>query len=346
MSESHFSADDIVLLYEVLERLQAESPDPVRAETLSALSCVRDAADHGEPVDSEAQQSALTALQRYLSLVNESSLGTAGARAMKRRALSAHVSAILQAAHKPDEHRRTSPQGGRGVGGGGRRPWPAKSVIASLKPDQCRALLALGHLRHFAAEDVLVHQGERTRHVFVLIDGVTKVTHSSRNGRRVLLAIRSRGDLIGELASLDGSPRIATVTATGLVSAVVIAHRDFEAFLAKNPEVSQAVSASIAGKFHSTTQRVIDYSAHDVPVRLARVLYQLYQDYGLRKGDRVELGIPITPPELASIIGASEVTVQKALADLRQRRIASTGYRTNAITSFAALAETADINDQ
>ncbi len=223
------------------------------------------------------------------------------------------------------------------------RPWPAKSVIASLKSDQCRALLASGHPRDFAAEEVLVNQGETTRHVFVLIDGVTKVTCSSRNGRRVLLAIRSRGDLIGELASLDGSPRIATVTATGPVSAVVIAHRDFEAFLARNPEVSQAVSASIAGKFRSTTQRVVDYGAHDAPVRLARVLYRLYQDYGLRKGDRVELGIPITQPELASIIGASEAAVQKALAGLRQGGIVSTGYRTNAITSFAALAKAADI---
>ncbi|RNL85756.1 Crp/Fnr family transcriptional regulator [Halostreptopolyspora alba] len=224
-----------------------------------------------------------------------------------------------------------------------RRPWPAKSVIASLASHQRRALFALGTPTEFAAEEVLVHQGETTKHVYVLIDGITKVTHSSHNGRRVLLAIRSRGDLIGEFAGLDDRPRIATVTATGPVAALALGHRDFASYMAQDPEAARAVSASVVGKFRSTTERVVDYSAHDAPVRLARVLYRLYRDHGVHQEDHVELGIPITQPELASIIGASEAAVQKALAGLRRHGIVSTGYRTTAITSLAALADAADI---
>ncbi|MBB4935227.1 CRP-like cAMP-binding protein [Lipingzhangella halophila] len=224
-----------------------------------------------------------------------------------------------------------------------RRPWPPKSAIASLTPDQRRTLFAAGLPKEFAAEEVLVHQGETTKHVYVLIDGLTKVTSSSHNGREVLLAIRSRGDLIGELAGMDDRPRVATVAATGPVLALVIGHREFEAYLARDPEAFRAVSASVVGKLRSTTERVVDYSAHEAPVRLARVLYRLYLDYGVRHDDRVELGIPITQPELASIIGASEAAVQKALAGLRRRGIVNTGYRTNAITALGALADAAEL---
>lgn len=100
------------------------------------------------------------------------------------------------------------------------------------------------------------------------------------------------------------------------------------------------MSASAVAKFRSTTERVVDY---DAPARLARVLYRLYQDFGVRGDGRVELGIPITQPELASIIGASEAAVQMALAALRRRGILITGYRTNAIVSFAELADAAEI---
>lgn len=150
-----------------------------------------------------------------------------------------------------------------------RRPWPPKSAIASLTPDQRRTLFAAGLPKEFAAEEVLVHQGETTKHVYVLIDGLTKVTSSSHNGREVLLAIRSRGDLIGELAGMDDRPRVATVAATGPVLALVIGHREFEAYLARDPEAFRAVSASVVGKLRSTTERVVDYSAHEAPVRLA-----------------------------------------------------------------------------
>lgn len=45
------------------------------------------------------------------------------------------------------------------------RPWLPKSTIASLEPDQRNALLAAGRLRDFAAGEVLVRQGETSRHV-------------------------------------------------------------------------------------------------------------------------------------------------------------------------------------
>lgn len=224
-----------------------------------------------------------------------------------------------------------------------RRPWPARSVLAALAPEQRRELLGAGRIRHFAAEQVLLRQGERSRHVDVLVDGVTKVTSNSDNGREVLLAIRSRGDLVGELAGLDGGPRIATVTATGPVTAVVLTHQEFEAFQLRHPRAATAVSTSIANKFRSTTQRVVDYSAHDAPARLVRVLYRLFHVYGRDTGDRLELGIPITQPELASIVGASEAAVHKALADLRRRGVVTTGYRSTAIRSLAALADAGGI---
>lgn len=223
------------------------------------------------------------------------------------------------------------------------RPWPQASVLARFTDDERAQLFAAGRPRSFETGSVVVRQGERTRHVLVIVDGVVKVTSHSDNGRDVLLAVRSRGDLIGELASLDGRGRLATVTAAGAVSAWVLAHREFQALLARNANATQAVSASVVNKLRARTEQYIEISAHSVKVCVARVLYRWYQVYGEYNRGALELSIPISQPELAAVVGAAETSVHKALRELRNKGVITTGYRTNAVRSLEALAEEARI---
>ena len=64
----------------------------------------------------------------------------------------------------------------------------------------------------------------------VLTGGMVKVTVATEAGMETTLAVRSRGDLIGEFAVLDGMPRTATARAVGTVGAVRIIRAAFTAF--------------------------------------------------------------------------------------------------------------------
>lgn len=185
-------------------------------------------------------------------------------------------------------------------------------------------MLALGTVKDFAPGVALLREGEGGVHVLVLVKGLVKVTAISPEGHLALLAIRTAGDLVGELASMDNEPRIATVTAAGPVRTRVVSQAEFLGYLTRHPEVALAVSGSVGAKLRWATRRRIDFSAHEVHLRLARVLVELVRTYGSDDG---EIGVPLSQPELAALVGAAEPTVHRALAHLRKEGIVGTGYR-------------------
>src|SRR5438046_10650422 len=86
------------------------------------------------------------------------------------------------------------------------------SFAAQLDPATWEALARYGRLRSYPAWATLFHQGDPSRHVVIVLSGWVKVTSVSRGGNEALLALRGPGDILGELAAVDGGPRSATVT--------------------------------------------------------------------------------------------------------------------------------------
>src|SRR5690242_21928557 len=108
------------------------------------------------------------------------------------------------------------------------------------------ALVRIGAARIFQRGDVLVREGESTTFVVLLLAGCAKVTATTADGGRALLAVRGAGEFVGELAGLDGRPRSATVTAVGELHTRVIGRAEFRRFLLDHPEAAMAVNQMVA----------------------------------------------------------------------------------------------------
>jgi CRP-like cAMP-binding protein len=217
-------------------------------------------------------------------------------------------------------------------------PRPAAgTLLATLSGPAAAELAELGTRRGFAAGKVLLREGELSTHVYLLLGGLVKVTATTSEGGFALLAIRVAGDLVGELAGLDGQPRSATVTAAGSVAARVIAQPVFNDFLNRHADAGIAVGRSVAGKLRWATRRRIDFGGCEVRVRLARVLVELADAYGARVSTGIRIGVPLTQPELAALVGAAEPTVHQALAGFRRNGVIGTGYRSTTVLDLPAL---------
>jgi CRP/FNR family transcriptional regulator, cyclic AMP receptor protein len=198
-------------------------------------------------------------------------------------------------------------------------------------------LLALGNPREYLPESVLMLEGDSTTEVMALVDGWVKVLGSTEDGGHALLSLRIGGDLVGEQAALDNSPRSATVISAGVTIVQVIGQQEFLRFLDRRPDAGVAVSRALSGKLRWATRRRVDFSGLPVMTRLARVLGELGRLYGRPGGDGIEFRYTLTQPELAAMVGASEPSVHKALRQLRQDGIVVTGYRQVVITDPEAL---------
>ncbi|GAA1506556.1 Crp/Fnr family transcriptional regulator [Sphaerisporangium rubeum] len=210
-------------------------------------------------------------------------------------------------------------------------------MLGSLNQLSRVRLLDSGVPRQFAAGENLIVEGDRSTDVCVLIDGCVKVTATTENGSVVLLAIRAGGDLVGEFSSLDGRPRSATITAAGPVLVRRLSQPTFIKLLRKDSDLSLAVHRAVVGKLRAVTQSRIEVPNFRVQTRLARVLFELATAYGEAVEDDIVIGVALTQPELAALVGATEPSVHKELARLRREGIIGTGYRRIAIHDMHGL---------
>jgi CRP/FNR family transcriptional regulator, cyclic AMP receptor protein len=230
------------------------------------------------------------------------------------------------------------PRGPAGRPPGGDWGWPSASLLGSLGPSARDRLLALGALRQYAGQGrILIRELDEASILLILLDGVVKVTARTQDGRDALLAIRMAGDLVGELAAVDGGLRSATVTTCGPVVARVVSRADFLDCMRREPQIAHAVNESVIAKFREANARQIDFTGSDVPTRVARVLLKIAMTYSERTGNGGQIRWPLTQPELATLAGAAEPTIHKALRQLREAGVVSTGYRTITINDIAQL---------
>jgi CRP/FNR family cyclic AMP-dependent transcriptional regulator len=231
-----------------------------------------------------------------------------------------------------DPVRRSSTQKGQG-----RRQWPPGSLLGSVSDHARDELLELGTAVQYPdAGRTLIREGERSRFVVILLDGAVKATGTTPEGRTALLAIRVGGDLVGEFAAIDDSPRSATVTTCGAVVARFVKHGEFLDCLRGSSEIAFAVNRAVVGKLRLASARRVDFSGCDVPTRVARVLYQVAVSYGDRDGNRSVIRW-LTQPELASLADAAEPTVHKSLRQLRAAGMVLTQYRSVTVLDLAGL---------
>ncbi|MEU3275694.1 Crp/Fnr family transcriptional regulator [Streptomyces antibioticus] len=210
--------------------------------------------------------------------------------------------------------------------------WAAGSLLDTLDAVDRDALLRLGTRRRYADQDVLMTAGAVGDAVYMLLDGLVLIVGETEDGEGSALAIRAAGEVVGELAVLDGSPRSATVRAAGPVVALRIAPASFIAFLHSHPAAQLQVLRSVARKLRSATQRRIETSGCDARRRLARVLYELAAEYGRRRSDgALLLELSLSQRALGSLAGVSVSTTERALSALRAEGLLATGYRQLAV---------------
>lgn len=216
--------------------------------------------------------------------------------------------------------------------------WPPLSLVAQLTEPERIALLTAGSPVKFPDDGILVLQGDPGDGLFVLTDGMVKVTVAAESGTETMLAVRSRGDLIGEFAVLDGEPRTATARAVGAVSAIRISRARFAEFGQRYPAAQTTITKSLVAKMRAATERHAAERTWGARERVAQVLYELAEDYGEQAGDgAVVIPLLITQSELGELAGVAVSTTERVLGDLRKEGVIATRYRKIAIRDMTFL---------
>lgn len=183
---------------------------------------------------------------------------------------------------------------------------------ALSEQDRARIVGVCSHKR-LAARQVVFHQGEPGREMYIVLSGKLKVSVTSEEGKELSFFIFASGDVFGELALLDGERRSATVTAIGACELLVLHLDDFKALLREHEVIGPRLMAILAGRVRATTALYESSVFIEIPGRLAARLLQLAAEHGVDSGEGLLIDLKLSQYELGTLINASRESVNKQL---------------------------------
>ena len=128
--------------------------------------------------------------------------------------------------------------------------------LAGLDGETLAEIAARAGRRRYAAGDRIVVELEPGADVYVLVSGEAEISVDCQSGERQILATIAPGGAFGEMSSLTGELRSATVTARSEVRALVIADTDFDRLRERRPEVALHLVRVLAARLASAERSV------------------------------------------------------------------------------------------
>jgi flavin reductase (DIM6/NTAB) family NADH-FMN oxidoreductase RutF len=132
-------------------------------------------------------------------------------------------------------------------GGGYGRVVGNPRVFSSLPPELLQPILDVGVERIYEANEAIMRLGEPGDSMALVVEGSATI---ERGGRRVSVA---PGELVGEIAVLDGGPRTATVVADGRTRVLEITRDELMGALEADPKAATALISVLASRFRESS---------------------------------------------------------------------------------------------
>lgn len=190
-------------------------------------------------------------------------------------------------------------------------------IFGSLPNDVLDALSAIATNRGYQNGEVVFNEGDPGNLLLGLISGRIRIQASSDDGRALNLNMIMPGEIIGEIAFLDGGARTASGVAEGRVSIFAIPQRPFFKLLHDKPELAIQLMQLVCQRVRWTSLQLADFAFLTPPARLATQLLHLRDNKGNAASDASD--IQISQAELARFLGVSRQVVNGYLRDWQGR---------------------------
>jgi CRP-like cAMP-binding protein len=109
--------------------------------------------------------------------------------------------------------------------------------------------------RHYKKGETIVKEGEQAVAFFIVVKGKVEVTRGQGPKKNKLNDL-GPGATFGEMALLDGAPRVATVRAAEDTDCLVLSRWDFVAELRTNPQVAVAMLPVLSKRLREVEARL------------------------------------------------------------------------------------------
>lgn len=193
------------------------------------------------------------------------------------------------------------------------------NLFASLNEKELSELATVSHISHYHQGSIIFTQGEMSKNLMILIDGVVSIYKHDSKGNEIVIGYFNRYALLAEAAVLRKTqlPSSARFQTDGLL--LEISLDAFESFLLSHPRLSYEIIQSLLEKIDLLQQNI----HFNLAVTSKEKILNFYQK-------NPKLALDLKQYEIASILSMTPETLSRNIAKLlKEEKLiqASLGYK-------------------
>lgn len=192
------------------------------------------------------------------------------------------------------------------------------SLFEGLDERDLDLLLGISRARELAPGELLFRKGELGDRLYGVLEGRLRVSGEPAHGESVAFNDLEPGEVLGEIALLDASPRSGTVEALEPSLLISLERADFFALLDRTPGMAVRLAGLLAARLRKLSGLFEDTVA-TLPSRLALNLVALARVADRSDGESVSLDISLPQTSLAELCSESTERLATQLRDWEAR---------------------------
>lgn len=217
--------------------------------------------------------------------------------------------------------------------------WYLKKVplLAQLGPDALARLSEKVELREVKRREVVYLPGDPAETIYLVNGGRVKISKVTRDGKALTLNYCGPSEIFGESSLVEGGAReeMAEAMENSMISELELT--TFEDLLSNNAALGLTMVKLMAKRRLDLENKVETLVFRDVTSKLAELLLELAEEYGVEDSRGTLIALKITHQELANLIGSTRETVSLTLSQFKRKQLLTTDGRKVIVTDSESL---------
>jgi CRP/FNR family transcriptional regulator len=187
--------------------------------------------------------------------------------------------------------------------------------------DNCQSVLDAvqeqnsSKLKHFSANEIIHREGDPVDRVYIILNGIVKLVSYLPNGRARIIRLHNSNQWLG-LEGLTGQLYEHTAVAVGDVEVNYVPISSLRDLEQQDPWQYSQILKHVYRHLAQADKWIADFSTGGIKPRVARLLFFLSD---IKYGKSSSLIDLLTVQEMADILGVTQESVSRILADFKRK---------------------------
>ncbi len=187
------------------------------------------------------------------------------------------------------------------------------AFFAGFSDDELEEFFAVAQTVVFKARAEIFGQGDAGDSMYILLGGRVKISSFSSAGKETVLTFLGPGDILGEIALLDGGVRTAAAVVLEETRALRVTRGQFIPFIEAHPKIALKIIEVLCERLRRTDLFVEEVATMQSGPRLARALLRLAQSHGRERDGKVLIDLKLSQANLGAHAGLMRENVNRQM---------------------------------